>query len=280
MEPQIVNSQLAEFGYELLTVIPYAYYLHTSNQLTQTISGKHTKDWYFFSKNHVELDIPRHGLNNGKLKVPNKAVHKPFNLSQWKFPNYQKNFFPIGKKLFNFQNLVIISNKYNIEWGQPPVNYIHSNTLDVIFDYLTKQNYTIIYNRLTSDLDYDDGVEQMPLGDFNLIKNKYPNVYTIQNLMNEYNLNLNELTLRLYPLCKKFISVQGGTSIISSMFGGENIMLVNKGFETISGIYHKIFPLMSQSKLNIIGAFQPPGNILLNFDKSQQDLIKAVKKYY
>ena len=35
----IVNSENVEFGYEMISVIPYAYYLHTISKLTETISG-------------------------------------------------------------------------------------------------------------------------------------------------------------------------------------------------------------------------------------------------
>lgn len=276
-----ISSFQPEFGYELLSVIPYAYYLYKHDKLQATISGKHTKDWYYFSPNHTELSSPRHGSNNQKIQVPNKNIHKEFDLSQWEFPDYKNYFKDEGNVIFDgLENLVIISNKYNIEWNQLPTNYIYTNTLDKIFNYLTNRGYTIVYNRLTSNLGYDDGVDCMPLGDFELIKDKYPNVLTIQHLINTYKLNLNELQLRLYPLCNKFISVQGGTSIVSSMFGGRNIMLVNKGYETKSGIYNTIFPKFSDVELNIVGAFKTPDNLISNLDQYQDDLVKMIEIYY
>lgn len=277
----VINSFQPEFGYELLSVIPYTYHLHKQGELEATLSGKHTKDWYYFSPNHTELDIPRHGINNQRIQVPNKNIHTSFDLSQWEFPDYKNHFKSEGDVLFkDLKNLVIISNKYNIEWGQSPTNYIHTNTLDKIFNYLTNQGYTVVYNRLTSDLGYDDGVDCMPLGDFELIEDKYPNVLTIQQLINTHKLNLNELQLRLYPLCDKFVSVQGGTSIVSSMFGGRNIALVNRGYETMSGIYNTVFPLLSDVKLNIVGAFKTPDNSIGNLDQYQSDLFQSIKTHY
>ena len=43
MEKIIVNSHCVEFGYELIAVLPYAYYLFMDDRLEQTISGKDTK---------------------------------------------------------------------------------------------------------------------------------------------------------------------------------------------------------------------------------------------
>jgi len=281
---KIVHAGHMEFGYELLSVIPYAFYLHSINQLKQTISGKNTKDWYFFSKNHIEEEKDRAFDNISKVNIPNKWVHRPFNFSQWKFPNYKQNFLKDGKNLLpHLSNLVIISNKCNLEWGVEPCNYIDKHTLDKIFNYLTSKGYTIIYNRLTHSMKFDDGVDIINLGDFDLIEKKYPNVLTIQQLMSQYKIGFNSLQLRLYSLCDKFISVQGGTSIISSMFGGHNIVLFNKGNET-HYTFHELYPRLSNVNISRIGV-GTLGNHRVNVTKdafyhSQAMLFDAVQSTY
>lgn len=276
----IINSHHVEFGYELLSVIPYAYYHYTMGSLSKTISGKDTKDWYYFSSNHEEIDLNRGWGNMDKLSIPNKNVHSKFNFSQWRFPDYKNQYQNEGNNIFNFKNLIIISNKYNLEWGRNPINYIHPQTLNLIFEYLTNKGYTIVYNRLTPFMKYDDGVECLDLTDFDLINTIYPNVITIQSLIQNTKLKFNEIQLRLYSTCNKFISVQGGTSIISSMFGGENVVLNNMGWENTSGIYKKVFSKLSNVKLNIVGSQISPSNININYEQTQIDLLNKIIEVY
>ena len=51
-----VNSENIEFGYELISCIPYAYYLHQNNLLKKTISGADTQCLYFFSEVSHQLN--------------------------------------------------------------------------------------------------------------------------------------------------------------------------------------------------------------------------------
>lgn len=277
-----VNAEHVEFGYELLSVIPYAYFHHTTGQLEKTISGKNTGDWYYFSPNHEEVDKERKFKNIHNLKVPNAYVHGRFNFSEWKFPNYKNQFYDEGKEIFgDMGKLMVVSNKCNAEWKKPPVNYITSESLDQIFSYLTKAGYTIIYNRLTYDMGFNDGVDIIDLGDFKLIDEKYPNVITIQNLMDKHGLDFNTTQLRLYPLCEKFISVQGGTCIISSMFGGENIILFNKGNES-QYTFNEVYPRLSNAKITFVGTLTTPNMNISDkaFELSQSELISTIKTKY
>lgn len=282
----IINSHHVEFGYELLSVIPYAYYQHTRNRLEKTISGRNTNDWYFFSPDHTEVDKLRSAENNKYLTVPNKNVHGKFDFSQWKSPDYSNYFKHEAKSLLGeLSNIVIISNKYNKEWAQPPCNYIHLETLDQIFQYLTSKKYTIIYNRLTHNMNLNDVGDTVDLnfGDFNLIKEKHSNVLTMQKLMDRYNIDYNTLLLRLSSMCDKFISVQGGTSITSSMFGGTNIILFNKGGET-QYTFDEVYPRLSGANINRVGTGAVSGNLStlteLDLTQAQAVLFDTIQSKY
>ena len=61
----IVNSYNPEFGYELISVIPYAYYHR--DRLKQTISAIGTSPYYWFSPSHVEHSGPRSWYNVQKI---------------------------------------------------------------------------------------------------------------------------------------------------------------------------------------------------------------------
>ena len=67
MEIKQVNSNCPEFGYELLSAIPYAYNLYLKGELKETISGFDTKCLYFFSPKHTENNCKRSWDNMEKL---------------------------------------------------------------------------------------------------------------------------------------------------------------------------------------------------------------------
>ena len=72
-----VDSENIEFGYELISVIPYAYYLHTKGKLTETRSGNDTESLYYFSPKHTINTNERAFGNIAKVQAPNKWIHKP-----------------------------------------------------------------------------------------------------------------------------------------------------------------------------------------------------------
>ena len=57
MSKKIVNSNCPEFGYELLSSVPYAYNLFLKGELEETISGFDTSGLYFFSPKHTESNL-------------------------------------------------------------------------------------------------------------------------------------------------------------------------------------------------------------------------------
>ena len=48
------TQYFGEFGFELLAVVPYAYWLHRQGFLERTVGGLDTRCLYYFSKNHEE----------------------------------------------------------------------------------------------------------------------------------------------------------------------------------------------------------------------------------
>ena len=59
----------------------------------------------------------------------------------------------------------------------------------------------------------------MELNDGEVLK-KYPKVYSLYDVMGEYpDLSINEIQLRLFANCSKYISSNGGQLILSAYFG-------------------------------------------------------------
>lgn len=233
----IIDSLGIEFGYELIQVLPYAYYLHKNGELTKTISAKHTKDLYFFSPEHEEKYGVRKWSNQSIINktFPIRNIHVPnLPVDKWITPpikeHYKNNEFVYEKPTF------VICNKYNIEWGKPPINYIDVPTLDEIIKTL-KDKYQIIYCRPETNMIINDESDILELKDKELIREKHNDVILIDDLYENSNHEFLTLQLKIFANTDKFISLQGGTSVLTSYFGGDNIIYAIRGVELQVGSY-------------------------------------------
>jgi hypothetical protein len=234
-----------EFGYELLLILPYAYYLHKHDKLESTTSTMYTKELYYFSKDHTE----KYTTRDYKIydNIPNKNLHtKNFDYSMYLPPPYKEVF--KNDEFFYDKPLLIIQNKYNKEWNQSPINFIDLKTLDTIFS-ICKDKYTIIYNRPQAkniigdnsdvyDLNESDIIRKHGVIEANVLYEKYREKY-----------NFNHFQLLLHANCDHFISVQGGTSVICSYFGGTNIIFAKRGGEVTNGLYKTLFTKLSNATI-------------------------------
>jgi glycosyltransferase involved in cell wall biosynthesis len=247
MSKQIVNSNCPEFGYELLSSIPYAYTLYLKGGLKETISGFDTSGIYFFSPKHTETNCQRSWDNMKKLwddKFPNIVIHR--SQLDWDLftPPPFKDFYK-DKSIKFEKEVIVIFNRYNKEWSGPPINYLDLPTLDTLFTMLSHE-YQVIYINLTKGDKYFDGAKPMDLNDGEILK-KHPNVYSLYDVMGMYpELSVNEIQLRIFPNCTKYISSNGGQLILSAYFGGENIIFSKKCRELDPNVnsfykwYHKL----------------------------------------
>lgn len=224
----IVNSQNTEFAYELISALPYAYYLHSKGMLDKTISAVDTECLYYFSPNHKINKEPRSWYNTPKAaNIPNIDIHKSFlKKEQFLAPPLKKKY---ANKKFKFEKeTIIICNRHNIEWGKKPINYFNLETLEKIFK-LLQDEYQIVYINIEGVPDLYDNAPPISLGDYDLIK-KYPKVINIHDLHNKNKtLSFNKLQLKLFANCEKYITMNGGHAVLAAYFGGENIIMSRYG---------------------------------------------------
>lgn len=247
MKNKTVNSNCPEFGYELLSAVPYAYNLHLKGELKDTVSGFDTSCLYFFSPNHVETGCKRSWDNMRKLwnqNFPNIHIHRKD--LDWDLftPPPLKEFYKSSKIEFE-KETVVIFNRYNYEWGRPPINYLDLPTLEKLFSML-EDKYQVVYINIKGHKKYYDGVDPLELGDEEVLK-KHPKVISINDLINKYpDLSYNEIQVRVFANCEKYISSNGGQLILSAYFGGENIIFskecreLNPEVNSFYRWYHKL----------------------------------------
>jgi hypothetical protein len=258
MEKKTVKCN-AEFSAELVLSVPYAYWLHENNLLEKTIGTIDTKPLYFFSENHEELTIQRTVNNDIGLKgLPNTWIHhnaavsngKPgiLDFSQWLMPPFKDHY---RNDIFVYDKpLLIISNKYAIEWGSSPVNFIDIQTLYELIDCL-QDKYTLVYKRPNKTDYIPDENELINVGDIqatldtNEILTDYDlcrrmGVIVFNDLFHEYpDMSYNEFQFKLFANCDNYISVQGGNSHICALFGKTNINYIVRGKELRPGYFDK-----------------------------------------
>lgn len=241
-----------ELDQELRYVLPFAYWHYRNGTLKQTISCIKTKHFYFFSENHVEKYEKRvweAGYNYHD--VPNMTHSPTFDYSKWErvpFKSHYKNDHFVFDK-----PILVIANKYNMEWDKPPINFLDIPTLDrIVTDY--KQTYQIIYNRPLSSQIVDDNSEIMDLNEHTWLRENHPDVILIYDLHEQYRDrvdNFNHLQLLIYANSDRFISMHGGTAALASYFGGINTILSHPGggIEHHFNEYATIFPALSGARI-------------------------------
>jgi len=252
----IVNSFNPEFGYELISVLPYAYYLYINNELEGTISAPLTEPLYYFSPNHkINHDASRGDAGVQKLiqsNFPNALIHtKELNIDKYIPPPYKEYY---ANNTFKWDKpTLVISNKYGVEWGCPPINYFSLELLDEMFNFL-KNKYQIVYIGVDIIEEIQDDSHTLYLGDLELCK-KHPEVIVFQELLKSNNLNWNELQLKVFANCEKFITIVGGVSVLASYFGGTNIIYCKQGSEMSVDSFNRWYHIFGGSKIHVVSDY-------------------------
>lgn len=258
---RIVNSHLVEYGYELLSVYPYAYYLHLKGELQGTISGVDTKPLYFFSKNHTEVEGRRAFLNIHQAKhdgIPNTVIHRAeLDWDKCVFPPL-KDYYKDKAISFN-KPTVCICNRYTKEWDGDPVNFFDIPTLQSMFEML-KDRYQVVYISISGRKEYYDNNEEICADDKNFIDANYDadEVCHIDRIIEENNTSFNETVYRVMAGCERFITMNGGFGILASYFGGDNIIYSKSCQELREDVnsFHRWYYRIGGSTISHVGTYK------------------------
>lgn len=262
------TQYFGEFAFELLAVIPYAYWLHTQGRLDFTVSTADTRALYYFSPNHEERDVARNYVpiteypigDGGVLRYDRKAFPRDFSTARWTPPPY-KAVYDDGRFRWS-REPCIVCNKYSDEqylWYRGPANFIDTATLLEAIGKL-RARYQVIYVRPRSADIVNDHQTIHDNDDLDAVTRAFPDVLTIQQLRAAHpGLGYNELQLRLFASCERFVSVLGGSSYLASYFGGTNVVFARRGWEVACGAYDRWFDRFSGAH---VSAASTPSELL------------------
>lgn len=234
-----------EFAPELQFVLPFAYWHYQNGTLDKTISSKFTRELYFFSPNHEENFDERSNEGNYNFEIPRILYSHDYDMNKWaQVPmkeTYRNNIYVYNKPI------LVIANRYNMEWDDAPVSFFSIPVLDTMIKKL-KNKFTIIYNRPRPQNIANDDSIIYDLHEFEWIRNEHPDVILMEDLFKENKVkanNFNHLQLMVYANASHFISTHGGTGTLASYFGGINIILSKKGPEHHFKCYTRLYPKLS-----------------------------------
>ncbi|CAI7822350.1 unnamed protein product [Closterium sp. NIES-53] len=259
-----------EFGYELIAVLPFAYWHHLNGSLRSTTScGRHSlASIYYFSPNHTDDatchrsdmkdNVAAYGFPGGihYSRIPPTWQPPPLAQHFRKFP-------PVWPEIPKGSRLVVIGNKYEREWGHSPVNFIDLSTLLQIVGAYLEAGFYVVYNNPGMSLESDhrqvikDGTD---LGDYEALQERFgenPRLQIMQSLQKRWpDLGFNDVQFRMLARSVCFVSVQGGGSIVESFFGGKNIIYFSEGQEVKGGSYERIYPQLSGAKVKVVTSYE------------------------
>ncbi|GGM87176.1 hypothetical protein GCM10010967_19470 [Dyadobacter beijingensis] len=238
-----------EFAPELQFVLPFAYWHYQNGTLESTVSSKYTKELYFFSPDHREQFDTRSNEGNYNFEMPRVLYSQDYDMSKW-IPvplkaTYQNDIYVYEKPI------LIIANRYNMEWDGPPVSFYSIEMLAFILDKL-KSKYTVIYNRPRPQHITMDNSDIYDMDEFSWLAAEHPDVILMEDLFKENRGNagnFNHLQLMVYANASRFISIHGGTATLASYFGGTNLILSKKGPEHYFKCFEKLYPQFSGAKI-------------------------------
>lgn len=219
-----VNSGGLEFGYELLSAVPYAYELYLKGELKETISAYDTDPLYYFSPKHTSSNVVRgwHNIKRTRRSgLPYTFIHQP-ELRPKHFPPYKEVY---ANEEYKYEKPTLcIGNRKNKEWLVEAINFFDEEILDWMFENL-KDKYEIIYFPIAIPKELQDNVDPEPLNDIELAHKHGVKVFTDLCAGKSWN----ETILKVFSNCEHFITMNGGYSILASFFSGTNIIYSKPG---------------------------------------------------
>jgi hypothetical protein len=238
-----------EFAPELQFALPFAYWHYKNGTLKSTKSSKYTSELYFFSDNHQEVYDTRTTEGNYNFEMPRILYSQDYDMQKW-LPvplkeEYSNNIYRYKKPI------LIIANRYNMEWDGPPISFYSVEMLEYMLNKL-KDKYTIIYNRPRPQNITMDNSDIYDMDEYSWLQKEYPEVILMEDLYakNEAGArNFNHLQLMVYANSSHFISIHGGTAALASYFGGKNLILSKQGPEHHFKCFEKLFPKFSGAEI-------------------------------
>lgn len=261
----MIIKEFNEFTWDMVRAFPRINFFLEKDEDVQVICKKNLESLYKeLTPNIISEDKfnPHNDISTYKHDRPS------FTLENWsppKIKNKWKNYLKYDKPT------IVVQNKYTLEWMKAPFNYFSVEFLNEFFE-IFKVKYQILYIRPDSNRKdyYTDENKILKFGDYDLIKDKHPEIITIKDVMDKHpELNFNTAQFAIHATSDKHISPSGGNACLSAYFGGDLFI-----FDT----YNEAGPLrgiwQTNSWLKFLG-----GSNIYGFNK-YEDMLNKIKELW
>lgn len=230
-----------EYGAEITTFIPFVGWLkregYLSNKRIRTYAGMRAY-YYFLDDAEFATKIEkRNWFPLHKRYWPSPSTYSATSRPWHVYPDYRQQFRDSGRSFS--RPVLFIQNKFTVEWGCGPMNFIPLNALVNLFENTTDR-YDVVYSRpgsfdvsangyvtdANSELDYPDRE----------ILSRFPQVHHLERICAEGHIDYNTTKLEMLAKANLFVAVQGGSAHILACFGNSLLLLFDReGNERLAG---------------------------------------------
>ncbi|WP_338663387.1 hypothetical protein VQH23_25055 [Pararoseomonas sp. SCSIO 73927] len=228
--PEVLRFD-GEFGEEVNSFIPYVHWLQRNGEMAgrriDTYAGM--EPFYFFLEpNQIVTEKRKRGM----VRPSNAPDHflYPSGLYahrsglEWA-PDYRGRYatdFRFGKPI------LVVHNKYTVEWGGVPHNYLREETLERIFSSL-KHKYQIVFFEAARASHGSRGYSEDRQGllEYNdvQIAQRHPEVLIFGDMLEKSRDSYNLLKLKVFASAYHFITTQGGNAHMCALFPGSMVAI-------------------------------------------------------
>jgi len=234
-----------EFGAEINSFLPFVHWLWTHRKLggRRVVSYRGMTPFYPFlpAGQLICSDEPRRYVKpeDRPLWLPTRDDHAARGSDFELFPDYRAlyaNDFFAGEK-----PLLVLHNKYCVEWGGPPVNFLPGELIAETLATLSDQ-FRVVYSRpgiAPRGRDYSaDHQPDHDLGEREILA-AFPEVVIFEDLAAELagTHGYNQLKLMLYASTHFHITVQGGNAHLAALFGGSLMLIYHRAGQELRHSY-------------------------------------------
>jgi hypothetical protein len=221
-----------EYGPEIATFIPFVNWLKQEGLLLdrKVLTYRGMRPYYFFlsddefgAKDDSRRWVSEHDRDwptNDTSTATRKAWHRP--------PDY-RDFYMTRARTFSRPTL-FIQNKFTVEWGRGPINYLPLNRLtDLLI--LTASKFQIVFSRpgarnCGSGYSADHNIF-CDYPDLDVVR-QFEDALVLEEIAAREDRSYNEVKLEVLAGAHLFFAVQGGSAHILAAFGNSLLAILHR----------------------------------------------------